>query len=254
LESAAPVAIINEAMARQFWPGQDPLGHRFQLIRADAPWITIVGIVDDVRQMGLDVAGRAKMYFPCTQPAGAFGCYAPRDLAVRVQGDPLRYSAAVREAIWSVDRNQPVSSVMPMMQLVSEELAAREVEVELLGVFAALALLPAAIGLYGLLAYTVVQRMCEIGVRIALGAQPRQVLRATMGEGLRLVLAGLGAGSAGAWVLTRAMQKLLYGVKASDPATFVIAAALLVAVGLLACYVPARRAASIDPMVALRYE
>jgi predicted permease len=249
-----PVAIINEAMARQFWPGQDPLGHRFQLSRADAPWVTVVGIVDNVRQMGLDVAGRQEMYFPCTQPAASFGYYAPRDLAVRVQGDPLRYSAAVREAIWAVDRNQPVSSVMPMTQLVSEELSAREVEVELLGVFAVLALLLAAIGLYGLLAYTVVQRMREIGVRIALGAQPRQVLRATMGEGLRLVLAGLTIGSAGAWALTGAMQKLLYGVKAGDPATFAIAAALLVVVGLLACYLPARRGGSIDPMVALRYE
>jgi putative ABC transport system permease protein len=250
----APVAIVNEAMARQYWPGQDPLGHRFRLGRANAPWITIVGIVDNVRQMGLDVAGRAEMYFPCTQPAAAFGYFTPRDLAVRVEGDPLRYSAAVREAIWAIDRNQPVSSVMPMTQFVSEELAAREVEVELLGVFAGLALLLAAIGLYGLLAYTVVQRMREIGVRIALGAQPRQVLRATMGEGLRLVLAGLAIGSAGAWALTGAMQKLLYGVKAGDPVTFAIAAALLVVVGLLACYVPARRAASIDPMVALRYE
>ena len=248
-----PVAIINEATARQYWPGQNPLGHRLRLQRA-GPWITIVGVVENVRQMGLDVAGRAEMYHPCTQPAASAGYYAPRDLAVRVQGDPLRYSAAVREAIWAVDRNQPVSSVMPMTQLVSDELSAREVEVELLGVFAALALLLAAIGLYGLLAYTVVQRMREIGVRIALGAQPRQVLRATMGEGLRLVLAGLAIGSAGAWALTGAMQKLLYGVKASDPATFVVAAAALVVVGVLACYVPARRAASIDPMVALRYE
>jgi predicted permease len=250
----APVAIINEAMARQFWPGRDPLGHRFQLFRANAPWITIVGIVDNVRQMGLDVAGRAEMYFPCTQPTGAFGFYAPRDLAVRVQGDSLRYSAAVREAIWAVDRNQPVSDVKPMMQLVSEELSARQVEVELLGVFAGLALLLAAIGLYGLLAYTVAQRMREIGVRIALGAQPRQVLRATMGEGLRLVLAGLAIGSAGAWALTGAMQKLLYGVKAGDPATFAIAAVLLVVVGVVACWAPARRAASTDPIVALRYE
>jgi len=194
------------------------------------------------------------MYFPCTQPAGSFGYYAPRDLAVRVQGDPLHYAAAVREAVWAVDRNQPVSSVAAMLQLVADKLVARQLEVELLSVFAGLALLLAAIGLYGLLAYTVVQRMREIGVRIALGAQPRQVLRATMGEGLRLVLAGLAIGSAGAWALTGAMRKLLYGVTASDPATFAAAAILLVAVGLLACYVPARRAAAIDPMVALRYE
>ena len=130
----------------------------------------------------------------------------------------------------------------------------RQVEMELLSFFAGLALVLAAIGLYGLLAYTVVQRMREIGVRIALGAQPRQVLAATMGEGLRLVLAGLMAGSAGAWALTRVMRKLLYGVEAGDPATFAAAAIALVAVGLLACYVPARRAAAIDPMVALRYD
>jgi ABC-type antimicrobial peptide transport system permease subunit len=125
---------------------------------------------------------------------------------------------------------------------------------QLLSFFAGLALLLAAIGLYGLLAYTVVQRMREIGVRVALGAQPRQVLGATMREGLRLVLAGLIAGAAGAWALTRVMRKLLYGVEATDPAMFVAAAILLVAVGLLACYVPARRAAKIDPMVALRYD
>src|SRR5439155_11386613 len=117
----APVAIINEAMARQYWPNQDPLGRRFRLGNATAPWITIVGMVDNVRQMGLDVAGRAEMYFPCTQPAASQGHYSPRDLAVRVRGDPLRYAAAVREAVWAVDRNQPVSAIMPMTQFVSDE-------------------------------------------------------------------------------------------------------------------------------------
>jgi len=250
----APVAIINEAMARQYWPNQDPLGHRFRLPGAKAPWITIVGIVDNVRQMGLDVAGRAEMYFPCTQPAASFGYTSPRDLAVRVQGDPMRYANTVREAVWAVDRNQPVSAIMPMTQFVTDELASRQVLMQLLSFFAGLALLLAAIGLYGLLAYTVVQRMREIGVRIALGAQPRQILGATLGEGLRLVLAGLMAGAAGAWALTRVMRKLLYGVEATDPAVFGAAAILLVAVGLLACYLPARRAAAIDPMVALRYD
>ncbi len=241
----APVAIINQVMARQYWPNQDPLGHRFRLNRANARWITIVGIVENVRQMGLATMGRAEMYFPCTQPEASFGYFAPRDLAVRVQGDPLRYAAAVRESVWAVE---------PMTQLVSDELVSRQVEMQLLSFFAGLALLLAAIGLYGLLAYTVVQRMREIGVRIALGAQPRQVLAATMGDGLRLVLAGLTAGSAGAWALTRVMRKLLYGVEAGDPATFAAAAIVLVVVGLLACYVPARRASAIDPMVALRYD
>jgi putative ABC transport system permease protein len=249
-----PVAIVNEAMARQYWPNQDPLGHRFRLNRANARWIAIVGIVENIRQMGLATMGRAEMYFPCTQPEASFGYFAPRDLAVRVQGDPLRYAAAVREAVWAVDRNQPVSAIMPMTQFVSDELASRQVVMQLLSFFAGLALLLAAIGLYGLLAYTVVQRMREIGVRIALGAQPRQVLGATMGEGLRLVLAGLMAGAAGAWALTRVMRKLLYGVEATDPVLFGATAIVLVAVGLLACYLPARRAAAIDPMVALRYD
>src|SRR5260370_22082436 len=114
----APGAIINEAMARQFWPGQDPLGHRIRLMRADAPWISIVGLVDNVRQAGLDVAGRAEMYFPCTQPAASIGYYTPRDLAVRVKGNPLQYTSAMPEAVWAIHRDQPVSGVMPIAPFV----------------------------------------------------------------------------------------------------------------------------------------
>jgi predicted permease len=247
----ALVAVVNEAMARQYWPNQNAIGRRFRF-NPKTQWITIVGIVENVRQMGLDVEGRAEMYFPCTQ--ASFGYVSPRDLAVRVTDDPMRYAAAVREAVWSVDRNQPVSDVQPMTQLVSADLQTRRVEVQLLGVFAGLALLLAALGLYGLLSYMVSQRIREIGVRMALGAQPRQILHRVLGDGLRLVLAGLLLGAAGGLAVTRVMQRLLYQVEPTDTSAFAIAALVLLFTGLLACYLPARQAASTSPMVALRYE
>jgi putative ABC transport system permease protein len=249
-----PVAIINEAMARQYWPAQNPLGHRFRFSDANAPWITIVGLVDDVRQAGLDVNGRAEMYFPYTQPVGSYGYFTPRDLAVRVQGDPTSFAKALEQAIWKVDRSQPVADVIPMEQLITDKLVSRDIAMKLIGVFAALALLLAALGLYGLLAYTVAQRRREIGVRMALGAHPRQVLRQVLGEGLQLVLLGLAIGAAGSWAVMRGLQSLLYGVTPTDAWIFGGSALVLLVVGLIASYAPAHRAASIDPMVALRYE
>jgi ABC-type antimicrobial peptide transport system permease subunit len=166
----------------------------------------------------------------------------------------MRYAAAVREAVWSVDRNEPVSDVQPMTQLVADDLRTRRVEVQFIGVFAGLALLLAALGLYGLLSYTVSQRIREIGVRMALGARPRQILQQVLSDGLRLVIAGLLVGAAGGWAITRAMQRLLYEVNAADASAFSAAAVVLLITGLLACYLPARRAASTSPMVALRYE
>jgi predicted permease len=253
--SAAPVAIINQAMAKQYWPGANPIGRRFRFGgEGDNTWFTIVGLVGDVRQMGLEMAGRAEMYFPATQIPASFGYFTPRDLAVRVKGDPLQYAAAVRQAVWSIDRNQPISDVKPFRALVDRELSAQTIQLWLLGSFATLALLLAAIGLYGLLSHLVAERTRDIGVRMALGARRSQVLATVMRQGLELVLAGLAVGAMGAWWQTRLMEKMLYGVKPTDAATFVAVALTLLTVGAFACYVPARRATRIDPMCALRHE
>jgi ABC-type antimicrobial peptide transport system permease subunit len=211
-----------------------------------------VGIVGDIRQVGLDVAGRPEMYLPCTQPVGPQGFFTPRDLAVRVPGDPLRYAAALRAAVWSVDRNQPVADVQSLQNLVEKELGTERIQLWLLSAFAGLALLLASIGLYGLLSHMVMQRTRDIGVRIALGARGRQVLAQVMWQGLSLVGCGLMAGVMASWWTTRLMQKLLYGVKPTDLATFAVVAAALLLAGAAACYIPARRATRIDPMEALR--
>jgi putative ABC transport system permease protein len=249
-----PVAMVNEASAREFWPGQSPLGRRFRIDEDKQPWLTVVGIVADVKQMGVDIAGRAENYYPVTQPYGAFGYFTPRDLAVRVKGEPLTYAPALRRAVWDVDPNQPVADVQPLASLVNKELSTQRAQLWLLGAFAGLALLLAAVGLYGLLAHMVAQRTRDIGVRMALGASRPQVLRAILWQGFQLVGMGLGAGMLGAAVLTRVMQKLLYDVKPSDPATLAVVALTLAAVAAAACYAPASRAASIDPMEALRHD
>lgn len=247
-----PVAIVNESMARKYWPGEDALGKRFRLQEQNRPWVTIVGIVADVRQMGLDLEGRAEMYFPYTQEATSFGFYTPRDLAVRVTGDPQLFAQAIRKAVWEIDPHQPVIAVKPMQDFVDEELASRRLQVMLLCVFAGFALLLAALGLYGLLAFTVAQRNAEIGMRMALGADRGRILRETMIDGLRLVGGGLVAGSVVAWLLSHLVQKLLYGVAPGNVLTFGAAACLLLVTAVAASYFPARAAASVEPLEALR--
>ncbi|HEY0169823.1 MAG TPA: ABC transporter permease [Pyrinomonadaceae bacterium] len=260
-EGAPAVAAVNETMARSFWPGESPLGKRFKVGAPDAkePWLTIVAVVSDVRQMGADAPVKAEMYVPYRQAAAfwksaPYSFFTPRDLVVRASVPPESLAPAVREAVRGVDAQQPVASVRTMDEVLGRETAQRRVGVILLGAFAALALLLSALGLYGVLAFFVVQHTPEIGVRVALGARPSDVLRLVVGRGMRLALLGVGLGLVGALALTRLMRSLLFGVSAADPLTYIVLALVLTAVALVACLVPARRATKVDPMVALRYE
>ncbi len=253
-EQSTKVAIINETMARQYWPGEDPLGKRFTMDDPNdkATWVTIVGIAGDVRQMGVDEPVKAEMYFPYQQGQEPF--YTPRDLTIRTSVDPLSLVAAVRNEIHQVDPEQPISNIRTMSQMLGEETASRSLGMTLLTIFAGLALLLATVGIYGVLAYFVVQHTQEIGVRMALGAQRSNILTLVLKKGMTLTLLGVGIGLVIAFALTRLMASLLYEVSAADPVTYVAISSLLTAVAFFACYLPARRATKVDPMVALNYE
>jgi len=250
-----PVAIVNETMARQYWPGQDAVGKRFKIGDPDSPvpWVTIVGIVGDVRQMGLDAPVKAEMYLPYSQ-VGNQPWFAPRDLVVRTSVEPMSVVAAVKREIAAVDPDQAVSNIRSLDEILDEEVVQRRLGATLLTAFAVLALLLASLGIYGILSYFVAQHTAEIGVRLALGATGRDILGLVLGRGMTLALVGIGLGSLGGLALTRLMSSLLFGISATDPATFALAALLLTALALLACYLPARRAVKVDPTIAMRYE
>jgi putative ABC transport system permease protein len=246
------VAVISETMARKYWPGEDPLGRRIKSgsSASTSPWLTIVGVAKDVRQFELNVDPKPQMYLPYEQA----GFFAPRDLVVRTNVEPLSLAATVRRTVWEIDKDQPVSNISTMEDILSESVARQRFSMLLLGVFAALALVLAAVGLYGVMSYSVAQRTREIGIRMALGAQARDVLKLVVGNGLKLVLIGVVIGLVAAFILTRLMSSLLFGVSATDPITFTIISLVLIGVALLASYIPARRATKVDPMIALRYE
>ncbi|HEU4597852.1 MAG TPA: ABC transporter permease [Pyrinomonadaceae bacterium] len=249
---APGVAILDETMARKYWPNEDPVGKRisFETGPDNNPrWREVVGIVGHVRHKDLEGESRVQYYVPLVQRPNP-GIF----LAVRTLGEPEALTASVRGVIRELDRDLPVYKVTTMEQLVSDSMAQRRFSMLMLGIFAVVALLLASVGLYGVLAYSVTQRTREIGVRMALGAQTRDVLKMVVGQGMVLALAGVGVGLVGAFAVTRLMSSLLYGVTATDPLVFAAVALLLTAVAFLACYIPARRATRVDPMVALRYE
>jgi predicted permease len=249
-------AVINQSMARRFWPDGEPLGQRIKIGNAASthPWATVVGVVGDVRQQGLDVAAEPEFFFSANQAAANFAFFWPRYLVVRTDVEPVTLAAAVRSAVWGVDADQPVASVRSMREVLDAELTSRNTQMTLVGSFAVLALLLAAVGLYGVLSYTVAQRTAEIGLRMALGAQVPTVVRGVVRGALGLAAVGIALGLAGAFGLTRFLSAFLFGVSSSDPATFGAVAVLLVLVTIAASWIPARRAASVDPVSALRSE
>ena len=249
-----PVTLVSRRLAAQYWPGEDPIGKRIKIGPLDSPnaWLTVVGVAGDVRQAGLYGDPRMDLYVPYAQERRGF--VAPRDLVVRTKGDAVAMLGAVRQAIWAVDKDQPVSNVRTMDQVFAAAISTERFQALMLGLFAALALVLACVGLYGVISYSVAQRTHEIGVRVALGAQPVDVLRLVIRQGMMLTFAGLVIGIAAGLAATRVLSDMLYGVTTTDPLTFAGVPAFLLLVAFVACYIPARRATRIDPLVALRYE
>jgi putative ABC transport system permease protein len=241
-----PVAVVNEQLAKKMWPNEPALGKRIQF-GDDTRWWTIVGVVGGTKHFSLNENQLLQAYIPHAQRPQIF-----TTLAVRTAGDPLLLSKAIREAIWRVDRDQPVWGIQSMQQLLEGAVGSPALIVRLTAGFAIVALLLGAIGIYGVLSYTMTQRTQELGIRIALGAEARQVVRMVVGEGMRIVLLAVAIGLLGSLGATRLLRSQLFGVGPTDAVTFSIVTALLAGVAMLACYLPARRASRVDPMVALR--
>jgi len=244
--------VINDALAKRFWPGEDPVGKRISTFTSNGQqtqWQTIVGVVGSVRHLGLDVEPRPEVYYH-TNTNPPFGPV----VVIRTTSDPQRLISLARAKVRELDSQVPISNVSTMEKLLAQSVAQRRFGMFLVGIFAALALVLAVVGIYGVVSYSVAQRTQEIGVRMALGASATDVLKLVLKHGMSLALIGVGGGLAGAFMVTRLMVAMLFEVKPTDVATYTVVSVGLILVALLACYVPARRAMKVDPLVALRYE
>ena len=252
VDGSPGVVIINEAMARLYWPGEDPLGRRLKLQdERKKVWHTVVGVVKDVRHLGPASEPKPEMYFPYSQ---LIYPWYPMTVVIRTESDPMRLAPAVRQAVLELDQEQPVYNIRTLEELFAKSVAPTRLHLVLFGIFAAVALILAVSGLYGVMNYSVAQRRHEIGIRMALGAQAGDVLRLVVGQGMGTTVVGVALGLVGAYAVTRLMSSLLFGVSATDPVTFTVVSAVLSTAALVACWIPARRAAKVDPMVALRHE
>jgi putative ABC transport system permease protein len=257
-QDSQPVVLVDEMLAARFFPNTNPIGKRLKMGGADSesPWMQIVGVVKHVKHYSPDEQPRVEVYTHYKQLNPQFFAAATRSmwLAVRTHADPTSLTAAIRNEVQQIDKDQPISNVDTMDNIVAATIAPQKFATWLLGIFAATAMLLAAIGIYGVMAYSVTQRTHEIGIRMALGAGQTDVLRMVVGQGMKLALVGVALGLAGAFAATRLMTSLLFGVSATDPITYGGVALLLAVVALFACLIPARKATKVDPMIALRYE
>jgi putative ABC transport system permease protein len=251
---SAQVVIINEAFAKAHFPGENPIGKRIDPSMSvgdgDPPMREVIGVVADSRSRSLSAAPEPEVYLHIPQ-VPALGSMT---LMLRSQSDPMSLAAAARQEITKLDPNLPIYDIKPLDEYISDSVAQSRFNSALLGAFAGVALLLTAIGLYGVIAYSVAQRTQEIGIRMALGARPSDALRLVIGQGMALVFIGVALGLGGAFAATRLIRGLLFDIGAADPLTFASVAALITLIALLACYIPARRATKVDPMIALRCE
>jgi putative ABC transport system permease protein len=244
------VVIISDGLARQYFPGENPLGKRITIAMKDQnDPCEIIGVVGDVKMKGLDIATRPMVYWPHAELP-----YLSMTLVVRTTGDPAAMAGALEREVRALDKDQPISDVRAMNEWLADSIARARFATFLLGVFAMVALLLASLGIYGVMAYSVTQRTNEIGIRMALGATPANVVHLVLKRGVLLALIGVAIGLIGSLGLTRLLSGLLFGVSVTDPAIFGLVPILLLAIAVLAVYLPARRATRVDPLVALRYE